>query len=243
MKIKTMVYEYSKINRIESPNIYMYTLYNGKDFLNEFFEYRKECQEKILENLFSNQNSSEKIELTKVGSCVINFANKIKILEENNKISNSLIIQEFDKFSLEETNSFLETLGNEEIITKSALEKLILMMLNVDNKEKFYFVLSKLLKKFEVTKKICDSYAKNFVKNESDYRTIKNYILLSFLIMDYYNFSRNFKFLNATLKINDTICSVIDKIETREELIISYLLLKLEKQAISSLIKTKKVEL
>lgn len=84
--------------------------------------------------------------------------------------------------------------------------------------EKNNNIINIFIKKFEVKKRIFSSYNKLFVENSSNYQEMINYILLSNICVIKYEKTKNLKFLNTILKLNDLICSEIENIKDEIEL-------------------------
>ena len=84
---------------------------------------------------------------------------------------------------------------------------------NLENND----IIDKLLKKFEVKKRISNEINNKLDEKDTDYNNLKNYLLLSKLSLIRYNETKNLKFLNTVLKINDTICSQIEKLKDESE--------------------------
>ena len=66
-------------------------------------------------------------------------------------------------------------------------------------------ILSKLVKSFEIKKKIFTEYDFNKNTFSIDYKNLRNYILFSLLCGKEFKNSRNLKYLNTALKLNDII--------------------------------------
>ena len=65
------------------------------------------------------------------------------------------------------------------------------------------------LKKFEITKKIFTTYNLKIKKTSKIYDDIKNYIIFSIICLKIYHDTKNLKYLNTCLKLNDIIASNI----------------------------------
>ena len=61
------------------------------------------------------------------------------------------------------------------------------------------------LKKYEIKKKLMSKYDTNFFEKNQDYKNLRNYLLLGLLCVIRYEETRNLKFLNTILKINDML--------------------------------------
>lgn len=73
-------------------------------------------------------------------------------------------------------------------------------------------VLDIFLKKFEVKRKIFTIYDTQYKENTEDFSDLKNYILLSTNFILEYQHTMNLKYLNACLKLNDLIISILPEI-------------------------------
>ena len=102
------------------------------------------------------------------------------------------------------------------------MEELLAAILNNKNKLDLENnkIIDKLLKKFEIKKRICNKINNKFEEKDNEYNNLKNYLLLSKLILIKYNETENLKFLNTVLKINDTICSQIKKLKNDSDKIL-----------------------
>ena len=134
--------------------------------------------------------------------------NKILKKIENHQIKNEVII-DANQIELE-----LEKILNDETINLEELLFIILNLKNLNNKNlKINNLIDVFLKKFEIKKKLVEKYNSNFEEINDEKYNLKNYIYLSNLFMIRYEETKNLKFLNAQLKINDTICSQLKQYE------------------------------
>jgi len=176
---------------------------------------------------------------------LINFfksrENQLKVLEKTGKIFLELdeVIKQLSiNYSKNTLDDFLQT----NIETEEILSLLLIKFSNaIDND--ITKILNEFIKKFEVKKRLYSSYDKNFKESSSLYSNLRNYILLSTLCMLAYKKNKNLKYLNTSLKLNDTVCSQINKLKTNLEKSLFYHILKIELQNIDSLCNTKKVGL
>lgn len=122
-----------------------------------------------------------------------------EILEIVRKKHNLLSIEKAIKVSKNNTNK---------IETEDFLKNCIITMPNLELENK----INKLIKKFEITKKIFTKYDNELNKNSERYNNISNYILLSIICLKLYKKNKNLKFLNTTLKLNDIVISQFNKI-------------------------------
>jgi len=162
----------------------------------------------------------------------------IQILEKNKKNSYDEILDQFKKFTDVNFESFSET-----IILEKFLSFLICNLFEMNKDEKTNEYVDLLLKKFEIKKRIFNFYNSEFKEEPNDYYNLRNYILLSIICIFRYINSKNLKYLNTTLKINDTICSQINKINNQIDSSLLNFILKSEIEQISNLCSKKGVEI
>ena len=67
--------------------------------------------------------------------------------------------------------------------------------------------LNQLLKRFEIKKQIFSEYDFEFKKSFGQYNNLLNYLLMSIICLHVYEYSKNLKFFNSSLKLNDILCS------------------------------------
>lgn len=167
------------------------------------------------------------------------FLNSYKIERESilnkldTKIARKIILSELIKILLPPENII-----SEKQITKFVTETLLITFLNkLQLTPNDKTILSKLLKSFEIKKKIFTEY--NFNQNtfSTDYKNLRNYILFSLLCSKEFKNSQNLKFLNTVLKLNDIISSKINHISNNYDLLLAFNAIDLELIAINTLNK------
>lgn len=167
------------------------------------------------------------------------FLNSYKIERESilnkldTKIARKIILSELIKILLPPENII-----SEKQITKFVTETLLITFLNkLQLTPNDKTILSKLLKSFEIKKKIFTEY--NFNQNtfSTDYKNLRNYILFSLLCSKEFKDSQNLKFLNTVLKLNDIISSKINHISNNYDLLLAFNAIDLELIAINTLNK------
>jgi|SaaInlStandDraft_2_1057019.scaffolds.fasta_scaffold03099_2 hypothetical protein len=144
-----------------------------------------------------------------------NFLSEYKNLRKN-KIE--ILIRKIKKeFKIEEIlkNIQIKKNGESEFFTNYLLKSILKDSGNLEKNDK---IINIFIKKFEVKKRIFSSYNKLFIETSSNYQEIINYILLSTICIIKYEKTKNLKFLNTVLKLNDLLCSEIENIEKNEEL-------------------------
>ena len=103
-------------------------------------------------------------------------------------------------------------------------------------------ILNRLIKKFEIKKLLCLQYNANFTEIDSNYTELCNYILLSLCCLLKYEQTNNLKFLNISLKLNDTVSSQHNKINNNFEKSLFCFVLQKELNYIFTLCKLKGIK-
>ncbi len=176
---------------------------------------------------------------------LINFfksrKNQLKVLEKTGK--NFLELDEVIKqLSINYSKNTLDDFLKTNIETEEILSLLLINFSNpIDND--ITKILNEFIKKFEIKKRLYSSYDGNFKESSSLYSNLRNYLILSTLCMLAYKKNKNLKYLNTSLKLNDTICSQINKLQINLEKSLFYHILKIELQNVDSLCNSKKVGL
>jgi len=131
--------------------------------------------------------------------------------------------------------------NNSPIMLSKLLSVLISQYFTLYNTDLFLYVLNNLIKKFEIKKKLYSEYDSDFKETSTSYDNLINYEILSLLSLLYYEKTKNLKFLNVSLKINDTLSSQIQNMTKENEKSLMGLILKLELQHVIKLCEIKKV--
>ena len=176
-----MEYGFIKTDLFSNPIRYERSVFFGKEFLNSYFNSRKDILSKNTSNTYD-----------------------IKKLIEYTKIID------------------LEKQKTREFNTNELLKEIYF-----DEKFQFEEIILKLIKKFEVSRKI---YTK--------YDLINNYIILSAVCLKYFHETTRLVFLNTSLKLNDMLCSIFVELNTTDKTIL-YGLLSDEIKIIEQLVSAK----
>jgi len=147
----------------------------------------------------------------------------MNILKNNSNLSNF----EFNKESYE---------------TENLLSFLYVRLKTRKNNETNKKILNQLIKKFEIKKLLYLQYDSNLKEISSNYTKLSNYILLSLCCLLKYEQTKNLKFLNTSLKLNDTILSQRIKINNNFEKSLFCFVLQKELCYISILCKLKGIK-
>lgn len=180
--------KYGYLSTLDKPLTYQYSKFLGYGFIKEYIKIR-----------------SEAIDWSKYGY-------KYNPIHQKDNISFYLKSFNFERYDIK----YLLKRVYIENSTKEKL-KLILFILHRYSKpkvvyKKIYNWLSMFIKKYEVSKKIYVEYNPRWEKKSADYKIIENYVLLALNLAIFYNNSKNLKFLNTLLKLNDILCGIKEDI-------------------------------
>ena len=161
----------------------------------------------------------------------------------NKKSSKSYSIKEICKhYDLNLNDNFLFKLEHVDIVTKEILNQILFCIIKKSKIEKIKEILDIFVKKFETKKRLFSSYDMNFKESSNDYSTIINYIMLSTISLLEYEKTANLRYLNVSLKINDTLSSQIQKINNEFEISLLKYSIKKELDFVSKLCHQKGIE-
>ncbi len=210
-------YIYCEKNRLIEPHNYMYSEYIGKNLINLYEENRNKLIKFYKKQIPKKKNKLKYNDL-KVLQKLLDIA---KVYFSNSK--KQLQIKKLQKqFMLLDNDSFVESevlnYDKNNFDTKKELYKLIINF-NFNNfLEKDKLVLNRILKKFEISKKLYQSYKLDFTEPTGSFDNLKIYWLVLNALLIYYMRDQDLQYLNAILKISDTLCSQ-DKYDLANEFI------------------------
>lgn len=209
-----MIYPYSQINRLEQPHSYMYTSFEGEALLQSYQASRMAVLHRCLvpgyksEELdymlltqslpkftdFLDANSMES------GNCFrVMFAEGVEggscNLEKDKQLS--ALAKGLEKLKVDEELSALDL-----------LHALIAFQLTDDQEANMTAWLDRLIQRFEVSKKLYESYRPGFRKGEGTNLSVRLYWLFSLALCLQYAKSRQIQVLSTLLKVCDLICSL-----------------------------------
>jgi hypothetical protein len=208
-------YEYTEVNRFDRPHKYMYTPYQGVDFLDAYFRDRSKYLKRF-EQLKKIEGYQNKVDLSlhSKAAIVLNsffdikFSDKIyeplkSVIDLNGRVKlDSQLVHKTNIITLTSFN----TSGN--INSENLLRSLLGAQLDKGNKSLIKFWLDLLVQRFEVTKKIYESYPANFRKGEGRSDIVRFYWLFALSLVLFYCGTRNIKYLSSLLKVTDLLCSL-----------------------------------
>ena len=200
-------YKYSNVNRLKEPNTYMYTEYLGDKFIDIYYQNRQSLidfyKSDGYRNIKNNLNMNN-----------IQIMNKLEF-QINNFISKFDIPHTILNYSEENKNSSLIQIPNEQKLFSEGFnfdihEVLNFIINDFDNsssEDNRILYLNKLIRKFEVRKKIYSSYDQDFREQFGRFDDLEIYLKLKIALIIYYVHNLDIKYLNTILKISDTLCS------------------------------------
>jgi len=205
-------YEYTEVNLIDAPHKYMYTSYQGSDFLEAYFRERL----KYLKSF--KQTNSEKYNNKIYLSIYPRVATVLKGFLESEFYNESLkTVVDLDasiKTDSPSSDSIIDLSSfniDNKINSKDLLVSLLNSQINKNNENLIKFWLDLLVQRFEVTKKLYESYPINFRKGEGENNIVHLYEIFAISLALFYSTTKNLKYLSTLLKVTDLLCSLGEK--------------------------------
>lgn len=207
-----MNYDYTKINRLNSPNNYMYSVYQGNKFFDFYFQDRIKKIKSLQDRKY--EKYQQKLKLS-IYPRVNKFLNKILV----KKFSNDLLLKSLNynikkKIDVDKQYRF-KPLSSFSIRKEVKIECLLLSIINSQliqkNTKLVKFWLDFLVQRFEVKKKIYPSYKVNFRKGKGDSNIASLYLMLAISLILFFCSTKKIKYMNTLLKLSDLICSLDTK--------------------------------
>jgi hypothetical protein len=180
----------------------MYSEFKGKDFLNDYFQNRIT----LLQALVRGKEDK----LSALDQNIFNEANKILLKNKNlvSKIPDNLLPPSMLEVSTLNKTDLPQSFPNtHKIETKKLLDGLLYAYIQrVNLTEEIW--LSRLIQRFEVTKKLKEYYLPGFRKSDGSYSEIQLYQLFSIILAIAHSQSGHLQYLSTLLKVNDLILSL-----------------------------------
>ena len=159
----------------------------------------------------------------------INYLEKISKFE---KIELEKIIHNINQKDMQDDRS-----NKFNSVTSIMLFDVLTALINDENNN--FDIIDKFIKKFETKKLIFSKYDDNLQPISNEYSEIRNYLLLATICVFKFKNSKNLKYLNTLLKINDTICSQINSIDNSIDASLCNIVITNEQNFITDLIQKK----
>ena len=163
---------------------------------------------------------------------------------QNSRINYMEKISNFEKMDLEKIIHDIEqnyiqkkkfSKNNSE--TTSMLLDALTTLINNENND--FAIIDKFIKKFEIKKLIFSKYDDDLQPISNKCSEIQNYLLLAAICVFKFKNSKNLKYLNTLLKLNDTICSQINSIDNSINASLFNIVITYELNFITALVQKK----
>jgi hypothetical protein len=211
-------YEYTKANRLDEPHHYMYTKFKGYEFLKSYFGNRKIKIERFQEIANNAQYSNIDSELiSKIITHLEKFIHDASVKTDDNSrllpasLKDNRIGDELkaDLKTLQKIKNIFTTFHLDKIVnTEELLNGLLVCQLTGVQEVKTKEWLDRLVQRFEVSKKLYESYLPGFRKGNGSSKTVYLYWLFSLSLCLFYISTGSIKYLSTQLKISDLLCSL-----------------------------------
>lgn len=214
-------YPYTNENLYQKPQYYMYAPYQGVSFLESY----KNSRRKSIEELFPDEAEIHCLTSRTIDECQRRFERSCSPLASS------------PKPRLELSGNLLHKEGRMDPRTDEIDTFRLLCQLELDwtagvpgERGDTYYSLSGFIRKFEVQKRVYESYRSRFRGGSGRDDNFLLYALISFQCGRFYHLQGNLKMLNAQLKLNDLLVSIGESLEDPElrYIIVSSLLCELE---------------
>jgi hypothetical protein len=211
-----IVYEYSEVNRLDRPHKYMYTSYQGSNFLDAYFSDRLKHLKSFQQIKGGKYKNKVDLFLHSRAAIVLkNFLDR-EFSDEFDELLKAIIDW---KISIKLDGSLVDNVdGNiidlssfnisSEVNSENLLVSLLSSQLNEGNESLIKFWLDLLVQRFEVTKKLYESYPVNFRKGEGRNDIVRIYWLFALSLSLFYCVTKSIKYLSTLLKVTDLLCSL-----------------------------------
>jgi hypothetical protein len=147
-------------------------------------------------------------------------------------------VEDLSEMCTDIINKYYQKKANDEpVILRYKLCQVLIGLLNIAVVGKNVDQLDPVLKTFEVRKRLYHCYSSTFKPyDESDYQDSSLYLLFACVLAQAYEKTSNLKYLNALLKVNDTLISIYSSIRETEYKMFFYVLSE-EMKAVNEYIK------
>ena len=203
-------YKYTAVNRLKTPHSYMYTLYQGSEFTDAYFQNRLENLKRFKK--IKGQKYNNKLHIFLYSRAIIFLQDFL-----DGDFPNVSLKASFDwKDGIELDDSYdgdcivaLSSFNvSSEVNSESLLTSLINTQLSKDNESLIKFWLDLLVQRFEATKKIYKSYPANFRKGEGESEIVQLYWMFALSLTLFYCATKRIKYMSTLLKASDLLCSL-----------------------------------
>jgi len=210
-----MNYIYSQVDRLKEPHAYMYTQFRGEEFLEAYLSSRLDVLNRCAGG--SRESTVREQSLVAYSVPVLEQLYSVKSVDAGIKFKRVLAGGNLNSFSQNEHNvdiipdlaKLLTLMTPEKSVSILDLLQALIAVQILDIKDDNTQVwLDRLVQRFEVTKKLYETYPRGFKKGEGSNKEIRLYWLFALALSLYYVRSLEIKYLSTLLKINDLLCSL-----------------------------------
>ncbi len=211
-----MTYIYSQTNRLDEPHPYMYTPFQGEELFRSYYSARMFALHRSLDCAVVEPDrcfvayalsSLERIFANSSPGGGKKFANllamtDIKKLEKPGKVGDDLLRRLAKRLK--------DFTPAEPVQSLDLLHALLAAQFTNESRAQTKVWLDRLVQRFEVSKKIYESYPPGFRRGDGVSNSVRLYWLFALNLCLFYAGSNQIKFLSTFLKVNDLLCSLPD---------------------------------
>lgn len=207
-----MGYVYSEVDRLKEPHTYMYTPFEGAGFLDSYFTSRMACLRKAA-------GTGEAPDLPFLSRSARMLSECLDTNAPTHRAEfRRLAGWNVDAASPANAAGAAERLArltpSEVVVTSDLLAALLCSMTTRRDPDETKPWLDRLCQRFEVTKKLFDSYQPGFRKGEGSSTSIPLYWQFALALALFHAATGQLKYLSTLLKVCDLLCSLpVDALE------------------------------
>jgi len=217
-------YEYTEVNRLDNPHKYMYTSYEGSDFLDAYFLDRLKKLKRFQQ--IKGQEYKSRVDWflqSKTDTVLNGFIDRDFSNEFDESLKSTIhwkrIIKADDLLS-DNVDADIVNLSSFNIGNEIDSENLLISLLNCQhNRDEESLVkvwIDRLVQRFEVTKKLYERYPVNFRKGKGKDDIVRLYWLFALSLSIFYCVTKSVKYLSTLLKVTDLLCSLDEELLKQE---------------------------
>ena len=203
-------YKYTMVNRLKTPHTYMYTLYQGSEFIDAYFQNRVENLKRFKK--IKGQKYKNKLHIFLYSRAIIFLQDFLDRDFPNESLKASINWKddiELDDSYVGDCTKVLSSFNVSSVVdSESLLTSLINTQLSKGSENLIKFWLDLLVQRFEVTQKIYKSYPVNFRKGEGESDIVQLYWMFALSLTLFFCATKRIKYMSTLLKVSDLLCSL-----------------------------------
>jgi hypothetical protein len=249
-----VTYAYSARNLLVEPHHYMYAPFEGAPLLDAFFQARRQ----VMRQLDGGGEPSDRGQVMPIAHLMDrNLALRCPVTHQmwRQELGDAALFEperDLPLFPAESTVSFERFSVETEVKTSALLEAMLVASVPekmvpgktvpTDFEQSMPVWLDRVIQRFEVTKRLYESYQPGFRKGCGDYQSPQRYWLFALILSLSLSREQRLKHLNVLLKVCDLLCSM-SATELKESAPAGgmQIVLAMELASIGALIKAKRV--